>query len=47
MTPATLRRITTLVLARTSRYELRTIAAPGLVADAPAACVDHRPGIVA
>ena len=46
MTPATLRRITTLALARTSGYELRTIAAPGLVADAPAACVDHRPGIV-
>jgi hypothetical protein len=45
MTPATRRRITTLALTRTSQYGLRVIAAPGLVADAPAERVNHRPGI--
>jgi hypothetical protein len=35
MTPAMLRRITTLALTRTGQYGLRAIAAPGLVAAAP------------
>jgi hypothetical protein len=45
MTTATLRRIVALVLSRTFRYALRTIAAPGLVAAAPAERVSHRPDI--
>jgi hypothetical protein len=45
MTPATRRRITTLALTRTTRYGLRAIAAPGLVADAPDKRADHQPGI--
>jgi hypothetical protein len=45
MTPATLRRITTLALTRTSRYGLRSIAAPGLVADVPDERVRYRPDI--
>jgi hypothetical protein len=46
MTPATLRRITTLTLARTGQYGLRAIVAPGLIAGALAERVNHRPGIV-
>ena len=45
MTPATRRRITTLALARTSRYGQRAIAAPGLVADAPDEHPSRRPSI--
>jgi hypothetical protein len=45
MTTATLRRIVALALARTNRYALRTIAAPCLVAAAPAKRVNHRPDI--
>jgi hypothetical protein len=42
---ATLRRIVALALTRTSRYELRPIAATGLVAAVPNEHADHRPGI--
>ena len=45
MTPATQRRITALVLARTGQYAQRTIAAPSLVADAPDEHPSHRPSI--
>ena len=45
MTTATLRRIVALALTRTFRYALRTIAAPGLVAAAPAGRTSYRPGI--
>jgi len=45
MTPATLRRITTLPLTRTCQYGLRASAAPGLVAGAPVERVKHRPGV--
>jgi hypothetical protein len=41
----TLRRITALVLARTSPYALRTIAAPGLVVAIPVKHTGHRPNI--
>jgi hypothetical protein len=47
MTPATLRRITTFALPRTRHYGLRAIAAPGLLAAAPAEGENHRPGITA
>jgi len=45
MTTATLRRIVALALTRTCQYALRTIAAPGLVAAAPAVRASHRPDI--
>jgi len=45
MTPATLRRITTLALTRTCQYGRRTIAVPDLVADAPDEHAKHRPDI--
>jgi hypothetical protein len=45
MTPATLRRIVALTLARTSQYGPRTIATPGLVADAPDEHSSRRPSI--
>jgi hypothetical protein len=45
MTPATRRRLVALALTRTSQYGLRTIAAPGLVADAPAGTRPTRPDI--
>jgi hypothetical protein len=47
MTPATLRRITTFAVPRTRQYGLRAIAAPGLLAAAPAEGENHRPGITA
>jgi len=47
MTPATLRRITTFAVPRTRQYGLRAIAAPGLVAAAPAERENHPPGITA
>jgi hypothetical protein len=43
MTTATLRRIVALALPRTCGYALRTIAAPGLVAAAPAERASYRP----
>ena len=45
MVAATLRRIVALALPRTSRYALRAIAAPGLVAAVPVERVRHRPSI--
>jgi hypothetical protein len=45
MTTATLRRIVALALPRTCGYALRTIAAPGLVAAAPAERASYRPDI--
>ena len=42
---ATLRRIVALALPRTTRYALRAIAAPGLVAAAPDKRAKYRPGI--
>jgi hypothetical protein len=45
MTPATRRRIVALAFTRTSQYGLRTIAAPGLVADAPDEHAQHGPDI--
>ncbi|MET1008967.1 MAG: hypothetical protein ABWY96_02790 [Gaiellaceae bacterium] len=41
----TRRRITALVLARTSKHALRTIAAPGLVVTIPVKHAGHRPNI--
>jgi hypothetical protein len=45
LTTATRRRLVALALARTHRYGLRAIAAPGLVAAAPDEHTDHRPNI--
>jgi catechol 2,3-dioxygenase-like lactoylglutathione lyase family enzyme len=45
MTPPTRRRIVALAPARTNQYGLRTTAAPGLVAAAPAEHPRHGPGI--
>jgi hypothetical protein len=45
MTTATRRRLVALAVTRTSRYGLRAIAAPGLVAAAPGESADPRPSI--
>jgi len=42
---ATRRRIVALALGRTSRYVLRAIATPGLVAAIPGECANHRSSI--